>query len=118
MILLAVKPGEEVIETVTRRAAEEGIASGAIVSLIGAIDACAISTMPAGDARSDIITEYIQPFELSGTGEITDGKVHIHVVLGAEGDKALAGHLHWARVETFFVNAYVMPMPGSSRSPM
>ncbi len=115
MILLAVKPGEEVMETLTRRAAEEGITHGAIVSFIGAVDACAISNMPADDARSDIINDYAQPFELSGTGEITDGKVHIHVVLSREGDAALAGHLHWAKVETFFVNAYVLPMPSSSR---
>jgi uncharacterized protein len=113
MILLAVKPGEEVIETVARRAAEEGITNGAIVSLIGAIDACAISNMPANDSRSDIITEYTQPFELSGTGEINNGKIHIHVVLGREGDTALAGHLHWAKVETFFVNAYVLAIPAS-----
>lgn len=110
MQLLAVKPGEEVMQTLTRRAAEAGISDGAIVSLIGAIDACAISNMPAGDATSDIVTEYRQPFELSGTGEITGGKVHIHVVLGREGDTALAGHLHNARVETFFVHAYVIPM--------
>ncbi len=106
MILLAVKPGEEVIEAITRRAAAEGVLNAAIVSLIGAVDACGISNMPAHDARSDIINEYRQPFELTGTGEIIDGKVHIHVVLGREGDVALAGHLHWATVETFFVHAY------------
>lgn len=110
MILFVAKPGEELIETVTRRAAEQGITNGAIVSLIGAVDACAISNMPAHDATSDLISEYQQPFELSGTGEITDGKVHIHVTLGREGDVALAGHLHWAKVETFFVHAYVLPL--------
>ncbi|MDG4765113.1 DNA-binding protein [Solwaraspora sp. WMMD406] len=110
MKLLVVKPGEEVIETIQRRAAEEGITNGAIVSLIGAVDACAISNMPAHDAKSDIVTEYQQPFELSGTGEITNGKVHIHVCLSRAGDTAIAGHLHWARVETFFVHAYALPL--------
>jgi predicted DNA-binding protein with PD1-like motif len=113
MILLAVKPGEEVIETLTRRAAEHGLTNGAVVSLIGAVDACAISNMPAHDATSDVISEYRQPLELSGTGEIIDGKVHMHVTLGREGDLALAGHLHWARVETFFVHAYVLPLPSA-----
>lgn len=108
MILLAVKPGEEVIETLTRRAAEEGISNGAVVSLIGAVDAAAISNMPADDAGRDIVTEYQQPLELSGTGEIRDGKVHIHVVLGREGDVAVAGHLHRADVKTFFVHAYTL----------
>jgi uncharacterized protein len=110
MISLAVRPGEEVIETLTRRAAEEGIDNGAIVSLIGAVDACVISNMPVDDAGVDIKTEYRQPCELTGTGDISDGKVHIHVSLGREGDVAVAGHLHKAEVETFFVRAYVIPL--------
>ena len=114
MKLLTVGPGEEVVETIHRRAAEKGITNGAIVSLIGAVDACAISNMPAHDAKSDIITEYRQPLELSGTGEMKDGKVHIHVCLGRNGDIALAGHLHWAKVETYFVHAYVIPLPTDS----
>ncbi|WP_329013075.1 DNA-binding protein [Micromonospora rifamycinica] len=111
MKLLSVKTGEELIETLTRRAAEEGIVNGAIVSLIGAVDSCAISNMLADDATTDIISEYRQPFELSGTGEIRDGNVHVHVVLGRQGDQALAGHLHWARVESFFVHAYALALP-------
>lgn len=111
MKLLAVKPGEEVIETLERRAADEGITNGAIVSLIGAVDSATISNMPAHDPKSDVITEYRQPCELSGTGEITNGKVHIHVTLGREGDQALAGHLHRATVENFFVHAYALALP-------
>jgi predicted DNA-binding protein with PD1-like motif len=114
VIKIVVNPGEEVVETLTRRVAEEGITLGAIVSLIGAVDACAISNMPANDARSDLVSEYHQPCELTGTGEIVDGKVHLHVVLGREGDGALAGHLHWARVDTFFVHAYTQPLDVSA----
>ena len=110
MILLHVKPGEEVMEALTRRAAAHGLTDAAIVSLIGAVDTARISNMPAGDPRSDVITEYPQPCELSGTGEITAGKVHLHVVLGREGDVAVSGHLHDARVETFYVHAYVLPL--------
>jgi predicted DNA-binding protein with PD1-like motif len=104
----AVQPGQEVVSTLTTVLAERGVENGAVVSLIGAVDSCCISNMAADDASKDILTEYDQPFELTGTGEIKDGKVHIHVVLGREGDQALAGHLHWANVETFFVNAYVI----------
>jgi hypothetical protein len=50
------------------------------------------------------------PFELSDTGEIKNGVLCLHCVLGKEGDVALAGHLHWARVENFFVDAYVIGM--------
>src|ERR1700751_2493109 len=100
------------MQTLTKLAAEHGLHNAAIVSLIGAVDRCAISNMPAGDARSDIITTYEQPCELSGGGEITDGTVHIHAVLGREGDVALSGHLHGATVDTFFVHAYVLPFDG------
>ncbi|MGC9665305.1 PPC domain-containing DNA-binding protein [Planosporangium sp. 12N6] len=104
--MIPVRPGQEVVETMSRDLRERGVANGAVISLIGTVDAACISTRPEGDASKDVRTAYEQPFELSGTGEITDGKVHLHVVLGAE-DRALAGHLHWARVQTFFVNAYV-----------
>lgn len=110
MILLSVAPGEEVVEALGRQLTERGILRGAIVSLIGAVDACCVSNMPRDDASADMLNEYHQPFELSGTGEIRQGRPHIHCVLSAQGDGALAGHLHWARVETWFVNAYVVPM--------
>jgi predicted DNA-binding protein with PD1-like motif len=103
------------MSTVTEELARRNVKSGAIVSLIGAIDRCVISNMPARDPKSDILTEYCQPFEMSGTGEISDGKPHIHCVLGREGDVSLAGHLHSANVETWFVNVYVaeMLLPGA-----
>jgi uncharacterized protein len=108
MIVISVKPGQEVIKTVTEELAKFEVIKGAVVSLIGAIDSCCISNMPKHDSSSDILTEYEQPFEMAGTGEIKDGKPHIHCILGREGDSALAGHLHWARVATWFVNVYVL----------
>ena len=111
MILLTVTPGEEVMESLSRQLAEQDVRDGAIVSLIGAIDSCRISNMPKTDASDNIFSEYKQPFELSGTGEIKDGALHIHCVLGTDdADRALAGHLHEARVEHWFVNAYVIPL--------
>ena len=108
MIVISVRPGQEVIETVASELSRLGVESGAIVSLVGAIDSCCISNMPRDDAKSDILTEYKQPFEMAGTGEVKDGKPHIHCILGREGDTALAGHLHWAQVQNWFVNVYIM----------
>jgi predicted DNA-binding protein with PD1-like motif len=107
VIVISVQPGHEVIDTVTRRLKETGVQGGAIVSLVGAIDSCCISNMPRDDAKSDILTEYKEPFEMAGTGEVKDGVPHIHCILSREGDRALAGHLHWARVDTWFVNVYI-----------
>ena len=110
MLLISVQQGEEVIEVLTRELRAERVRFGAIVSLIGAVDSACISNMRKDDPGSDILTEYEQPMELSGTGEITEGRPHVHAVLGVEGDGSLSGHLHWARVESHFVNVYVMPM--------
>ncbi|SNT66008.1 Predicted DNA-binding protein with PD1-like DNA-binding motif [Asanoa hainanensis] len=110
MILIEVGAGQEVIRTLTDELAKQGVRNGAIVSMIGALEGCAISTMAADDYAKDIVTEYTEPMELTGTGEVRDGAVHIHVVLGRQGDEARAGHLHWGNVNNFFVNAYVIPM--------
>jgi predicted DNA-binding protein with PD1-like motif len=109
LLTVRVQPGEEVMETVTKRLAEAEVTAGAIVSVIGAVDECCISNMPEGDAKSDVLTEFRQPFEFSGTGEVRDGQPHIHATLGTDGNAALSGHLHWARVETHFVHVYIVP---------
>jgi predicted DNA-binding protein with PD1-like motif len=110
MIVLTVQPGQELMATLTAALLERQIASGAIVSLIGAVDEYEISTMDHHDPHRDLVTRYVEPAEFTGTGEIIDGTVHLHVVAGAQGDHARAGHLHSAIVRTFFVRAYIIPM--------
>jgi len=70
MMKIKVEPGQEVIATLTKRLELLGVKHAAIASLIGAVDRCCISNMPVDDARSDILREYNEPFELSGTGEV------------------------------------------------
>lgn len=108
VVQIRVEPGQEVIKTLTQRLQELDVSNGAVVSLIGAVDSCCISNMPEGDAGSDILTEYLQPFELSGAGEIVGGRVHLHTTLSGEGEVTRHGHLHWARVESWYVAAYVI----------
>lgn len=110
MILVSVQPGQEVVATLTAELERQGVHNGAVVSLIGAVEGCSISTMAADDFAKDIVTEYPEPVELSGTGEVKDGVVHLHVVLGREGDDTRSGHLHRAEVVHFFVRAYVIPI--------
>lgn len=110
MLMIPIAPGEEVIGTIALRAAEQGVKDGAVVSLIGMVLKCAVSTMEKGDATNDIVLEYSQALELSGNGEIRDGKVHIHAVLGAEGNQAVSGHLHWATTGNETTNAYIVPL--------
>jgi uncharacterized protein len=48
---------------------------------------------------------------MTGTGEIRNGLVHLHVVMGVEGDRGTAGHPHGAVTGTHFARAYVIPSP-------
>lgn len=104
-IVVDIREGE-VVEQLQKAVAERGIRNAGI-HLLGGVDAFTISTMPAHDATQDVVTTYDQPGELTGTGEVVDGAVHVHVVCGIEGDVAKAGHLHAATVRTFFVRAYL-----------
>ncbi|MGH3673381.1 MAG: PCC domain-containing protein [Pseudonocardiaceae bacterium] len=107
MVVIEIR-NAELMETVAKEAKRLDITNGAIVSLIGAVDSFTISTMPKDDATKDIITDYPLPAEMTGTGEITNGAVHIHSVMAIEGDRAVAGHLHRAEISTFYGRAYVI----------
>ena len=96
----------ELIESLTRQAAELGITNAAIVALIGAIDSFTVSTNPAGDATAHTYSSYPLPAEMTATGEIVGGKPHIHAVMAVQGDRTIGGHLHKAQ-----------PKPRAFRSP-
>lgn len=107
---IRIEKSQEVINYITEYCKAKRIKNAAIVSIIGAVDSCCISNMPQNDAKEDILTEYNIPFELIGSGEIKNGRVHIHCILGQEGNSAIAGHLHWANVKTWFISAYIIPL--------
>src|SRR3989338_11013787 len=109
MIKIHVNPGEEVMVIVTKYLQNKGIQEGAIISVIGAVDECCISTMPKNDAKKDILKEYKEPLEMSGNGEIREGIPHIHCIFAREDKSSISGHLHWAKVKNWFVNIYLIP---------
>ena len=110
MIKIEVHSGQEVIETITKFIQKEGITDAAIVSVIGALDTFKLSTMPKNNAKEVIEKEYHEPVELSGNGEIAEGKPHLHVTLGRADQTALHGHLEWGKVKEWFVNVYILPL--------
>jgi uncharacterized protein len=95
----------ELMESITKQAAEQGIAYAAIV----AIDSFTVSTNPAGDPTAHTYSNYPLPAEMTATGEIVDGKPHIHAVMAVQGDRTIGGHLHKAYLGTSFARAYVIP---------
>jgi uncharacterized protein len=98
----------ELMESLTKQAAEQGITYAAIVALIGAVDSFTVSTTPAGDPTSHTFSHYPLPAEMTATGEIVDGKPHIHAVMAVQGDRTIGGHLHTAQLGTSFARAYVI----------
>ena len=99
----------ELMESLTQQCAEQGITYAAIVALIGAIDSFTVSTNPAGDPTAHTYSSYPLPAEMTATGEIVDGKPHIHAVMAVQGDRTIGGHLHTAHLGTSFARAYVIP---------
>jgi predicted DNA-binding protein with PD1-like motif len=108
MYVVQVDKGEEVLAKLNEDLAARGLTHGSI-TLIGAIQECTISVMAKDNPLHDLLRSYDQPFELTGTGEVLDGRAHLHVVLAGE-DVTVAGHLHSATVQDFFVRAYVTPL--------
>ncbi|XVU26834.1 PCC domain-containing protein [Actinoplanes sp. CA-054009] len=86
----------------------------AVITMIGAVNEAEVSVMAKGDESVDYLRRYSQPMELSGTGEVVEGKVHLHVTLAGE-DITAAGHLHRAVVGGFFVRAYVTSVGAGAR---
>lgn len=109
MLVFEVKDAELMADLWAQAFTDAGITDGAIVSIVGAVDSFALSTMPEDDATKDVVTEYAVPAEMSGTGEIVNSVVHIHAVMAVAGDRAVSGHLHRADVGTHFVRVYVIP---------
>ena len=103
--IVQIDKDEEVIDKLNAAAETFGIHRGPI-TLIGAVQRATISVMKKDDPQTDFLREYDQPFEMTGTGEVVDGRVHLHVTLAGE-DVIAAGHLHRAVVRDFFVRAYL-----------
>lgn len=109
-VLVQVYRGQEVIETIAREASKLGI-TAASISPIGAVQQATVSVMKKDQPKTDYLRDYDQPLEVTGTSEITDDGVHLHVTLAGE-DLILADHLHAATVRDVFVRAYATPLAG------
>ncbi|TCC30679.1 DNA-binding protein [Kribbella speibonae] len=110
MFMIPIPPGEEVVKTIGAALNSAGVENGAVVSLIGMVLDCTISTMEPDDPTNDIPSTHTQALELSGNGEIRNGVVHLHVVLGATDGQAISGHLISATTGNATTNAYVLPL--------
>jgi len=108
LLEIKVNKREEVINVLTKEIKKQKLTTGAIVSVIGAVDECQINDMKKNNAMKDVFHQYKEPMELSGNGEIKYGKPHIHCILSRESGETVGGHLHRAVVKSWFVNIFVL----------
>jgi predicted DNA-binding protein with PD1-like motif len=100
-----VNKDQEVLQVVQEHTDQLGLTS-AVITLVGAVNEAEVSVMAKDDESVDYVRRYTQPMELSGTGEVIEGRAHLHVTLAGE-DIIAVGHLHRAVVGGFFVRAYL-----------
>lgn len=107
LLTLKLEPGQEIMATLKEEFTKRELASGAIVSAIGAVSECTLSNMDKSAPEKDIVKTYKAHLEFSGTGEIRDGEPHIHATISDETEIAIHGHLHAAIVEPYMA-VYVL----------
>ena len=100
--MLALEPGERVLETLIQYCQEQGIAGGALTA-IGGFSAVQLKyfDIERMEYQEREIRKQVEVVSLVGNVALVDGKpyIHAHVALGTRDYRAYAGHLGEATVE-------------------
>lgn len=110
LIEVRVDPKNDVVETIQNQLHTLNIKSAAIVSIVGTITSCRLINKPRNRVKSDIYTDLVEEMDLSGNGEVRDGKALLRVILSGETGKMYTGTLHSAKSKLSTVSVYVLPM--------
>jgi len=96
IVVLRMKYGTDLLTDIEKGVAAEHIQNGVILSGIGSVRGFRVHQMANRDlpTRNIFTTEPTTQADLdSVNGYVIDGKVHAHVVLGVNLERAVAGHL-------------------------
>src|SRR3569833_2052215 len=96
IVVLRMKYGTDLLTDIEKGVAGEHIRNGVILSGIGSVRGFRVHQMANRDlpTRNIFTTEPTTQADLdSVNGYVIDGKVHAHVVLGVNLERAVAGHL-------------------------
>jgi predicted DNA-binding protein with PD1-like motif len=98
VVIIALEPGELLLESIREAAKRCGIKSGAVVSGIGTLKTCRMHYIDhVGFPPTDTIFSLEKPLELlSINGLIADGEPHLHIVVSCGSNEVYAGHLEEA----------------------
>lgn len=95
MVIVALEPGELLLESLREAIKKHDIRSGVVVSGIGTLKTCQMHFIEHTDfPPKDKCFTLKAPLELvSVSGIIADGEPHLHVVVSCGEDHVWAGHL-------------------------
>jgi predicted DNA-binding protein with PD1-like motif len=95
VVVLALGPGEMLLESIRQAIAKEGIRNAAVVSGVGTLKTCRMHYIRHTDfPPADEFFTLAKPLELlSVSGVIADGQPHLHVVVSHADREVYAGHL-------------------------
>jgi predicted DNA-binding protein with PD1-like motif len=93
--VLAIEPGEYMMESITALIERKGIRNAAVVSGIGTLDHCIMHMVKPGKQGEQVIREWHDtPLEVVAMqGVIADGKPHIHFSISTD-QAGVSGHPH------------------------
>lgn len=117
-IVVRIKPGQEIVATITQILQEYKIQSAHIPTLLGGFKKLKLGSMKPSDEKThpkDIVTEYNDPLDYFGTGTVAwqDGQPSLHVHLTAAGGdtKGITGHLFYGEV-VFLAEIVIVELTG------
>jgi len=95
VVIVALEPGEMLLESIEQAMAQRDIRNGVVVSGIGTLKTCRMHYITHTDfPPQDEFFTLRGPLELvSVSGIIADGRPHLHIVVSEGRDRVWAGHL-------------------------
>jgi hypothetical protein len=95
VVVIALEPGEMLLESIRRAIQDRRIRNGVVVSGIGTLKTCRMHYIEHTDfPPNDRFFAIARPLELvSVSGLIADGEPHLHVVVSCGDAEVWAGHL-------------------------
>jgi len=95
LVVLGIRPGEMLLESIERALRDRGIENGVVVSGIGTLKTCTMHYITHCDfPPSDELYTLEKPLELlSVSGVIAAGEPHLHIVVSCGDSEVYGGHL-------------------------
>ena len=110
VVIIALEPGELLLESIREAVRARGIKSGAVVSGIGTLKTCRMHYIDhVGFPPTDTIFSLEKPLELlSINGLIANGEPHLHIVVSCGSNEVYAGHLEEASEVAYLAEIAVL----------